>query len=136
MEHTIGESGTSEVLNLKDPERIKIYYKLLYNYPSPNTRRVYLKELKKFYGFLKMRFTDISEFKIELAHVVAYKNELLTIGGERKDKLSQNSINRSFACLQTFYEYLLDQKLVLVIPLANFDLIDFFSHDRRHIFLW
>jgi integrase/recombinase XerD len=119
MEGEIRDFRTSEVLNLKDSERNKIYYGFLYNYSSPNTRRAYLKELKKFYGFLKFRMHGISEFEVGHAHLVAYKDELISLGGERAKKLSQNTINRSFACLFAFYEYLLDQGLVTVNPVQR-----------------
>jgi integrase/recombinase XerD len=110
---------TSEVLNLKDPNRNKIYYGFLYNYSSSNTRRAYLKELKKFYAFLRRRFAEITEFEVEHSHLVAYKEELINYGGERTEKLSQNSINRTFACLYAFYEYLLDQGLVKLNPVMR-----------------
>lgn len=119
IEGKIQEFRSSEVLNLRDPDRNKIYYGFLYNYPSANTRRAYLKELKKFYGFLKTRFEAITEFQVEHAHVVAYKEELIKCGGERAESLSQNTINRSFACLHAFYEYLLDQNLVLKNPVQR-----------------
>ena len=119
MEGLTQDFRTSEVLNLKDLDRNKIYYGFLYNYSSPNTRRAYLKELKKFYGFLKFRMQGISEFEVGHAHLVAYKDELISLGGERTEKLSQNTINRSFACLFAFYEYLLDQGLVSVNPVQR-----------------
>ena len=110
---------TSEVLNLKDSERNRIYYGFLYNYSSPHTRRAYLKELKKFNGFLKFRLQGLSEFQVGHVHLVAYKDELISLGGERAEKLSQNTINRSFACLFAFYEYLLDQGLVSQNPVQR-----------------
>lgn len=116
MDNGIQKFGTSEVLNLKNPDKNKIYYGFLYNYSSANTRRAYLKELKKFYIFLKLRFQGLSEFEVEHAHLVAYKDELLRLGGERAESLSQNSINRTFACLYAFYEYLMDQGLVSTNP--------------------
>lgn len=119
IEPKVQEFRTSEVLNLKHIDKNKIYYGFLYNYTSPNTRRAYLKELKRFYGFLKIRFTTISEFEVEHAHLVAYKDELITVGGERAEKLSQNSINRTFACLFAFYEYLQDQGIVTSNPVQR-----------------
>jgi integrase/recombinase XerD len=116
IDKRIQEFTTSEVLNLKNIDRNKIYYGFLYNYTSPNTRRAYLKELKRVYAFLKVRFTTISEFEVEHAHLVAYKEELLASGGERSENLSQNTINRTFACLFAFYEYLQDQGLVQTNP--------------------
>jgi site-specific recombinase XerD len=119
MEKNIQEFRTSEVLNLKNPDRNKIYYGFLYNYSSANTRRAYLKELKKFYGFLKIRFSGLSEFEVEHAHLVAYKDELINLGGERSKTFSHNTINRTFACLYAFYEYLLDQGLVKTNPVMR-----------------
>lgn len=119
MGKEVHKFGTSQVLNLKDPDRNKIYYGFLYNYTSANTRRAYLKELKKFYVFLRARFSSISEFEVEHAHLVAYKEELISVGGERAETLSQNTINRSFACLYAFYEYLLDQGLVKANPVQR-----------------
>lgn len=119
IEPKVQEFRTSEVLNLKNIDRHKIYYGFLYNYTSLNTRRAYLKELKRFYGFLKTRFESVSEFEVEHAHLVAYKDELITIGGERTEKFSQNTINRSFACLFAFYEYLQDQGIVRSNPVQR-----------------
>ena len=119
MEMKIQDFRTSEVLNLKNIDRNKVYYGFLYNYSSPNTRRAYLKELKKFYGFLKFRLNGISEFEVGHAHLVAYKDELISLGGERAEKLSQNTINRSFACLFAFYEYLVDQGIVATNPVQR-----------------
>ena len=110
---------TSELKNLDKIDRNKIYYGFLYNYTSPNTRRAYLKELKRFYGFLKVRFAGISEFEVEHSHIVAFKDELITQGGERAEKFAQNSINRTFACLYAFYEYLQDQKLIASNPVQR-----------------
>ena len=118
-DETILKFRTSEVLSLRDPDRNKIYYGFLYNYTSPHTRRAYLKELKNFCGFLKLRFRGLSEFEVEHAHLVAYKEEIMSVGGERIAKLSQNTINRTFACLFAFYEYLLDQKLVSANPVQR-----------------
>ena len=115
----VQEFGTSEVLNLKKLDKNKIYYGFLYNYTSPNTRRAYLKELKRFYGFLKTRFNQISEFEVEHAHLVAYKDDLITGSGERAEKFSQNTINRTFACLFAFYEYLQDQGIVTTNPVQR-----------------
>ena len=116
---SVQEFRTSEVLNLKDPNRNKIYYGFLYNYTSPHTRRAYLKDLKNFCRFLQVRFKGLSEFEVEHAHLVAYKEELISKGGERTLKLSQNTINRTFACLFAFYEYLEDQKLVSANPVQR-----------------
>ena len=115
----IQKFGTSEVLNLKDPDRNKIYYGFLYNYSSSNTRRAYLKELKKFHAFLRSRFPAITEFEVEHSHLVAYKEDLINHGGERTENLSQNTINRTLACLYAFYEYLLDQNLVKLNPVMR-----------------
>jgi integrase/recombinase XerD len=115
----VQEFRTSEVQNLKTIDKNKIYYGFLYNYTSPNTRRAYLKEIKNFYGFLKTRFNQISEFEVEHAHLVAYKDELITTGGERAEKFSQNTINRTFACLFAFYEYLQDQGIVAINPVQR-----------------
>ncbi len=115
----VQEFRTSEVLNLKKLDKNKIYYGFLYNYTSPNTRRAYLKELKNFYGFLKTKFEAVSEFEVEHAHLVAYKDELITKGGERAEKFSQSTINRTFACLFAFYEYLQDQGIVASNPVQR-----------------
>jgi len=119
IDNIVSSFRTSEVLNLKDPDRNKIYYGFLYNYSSANTRRAYLKELKRFCIFLKTRFNSISEFEVEHAHLVAYKEELVSGGGERIEKFSQSSINRTFACLFAFYEYLQDQGIVTKNPVQR-----------------
>ena len=115
----VQEFGTSEVQNLKTIDKNKIYYGFLYNYTSPNSRRAYLRELKRFYGFLKTRFESVSEFEVEHAHLVAYKDDLITGRGERAEKFSQNTINRTFACLFAFYEYLQDQGIVASNPVQR-----------------
>jgi integrase/recombinase XerD len=119
MEAEVQDFRTSQVLNLKDSERNKIYYGFLYNYSSPHTRRAYLKELKKFYGFIKLRFQGLSEFDVDHAHLVAYKDELLQLGGERAQRLSLNSMNRTFSCLYAFYDYLLDLGKVKTNPVQR-----------------
>ena len=119
METKVKEFKTSEVLNLKDPDRNKIYFGFLYNYSSENTRRAYLKELKKFHIFLKTHLPTLNEFELEHAHIVAYKEYLLKSGGERAEILSQNSVNRSLACLYAFYEYLVDQGEVKSNPVQR-----------------
>lgn len=115
----IQKLGTSELLKLGSEQKIKIYYGFLYNYSSQNTRRAYLKELKKFHAFLKSNFQDLTEFDVEHAHIVAYKESVLKSGGERAEVLSQNSINRTLACLYAFYEYLLDSGKVKVNPVQR-----------------
>jgi integrase/recombinase XerD len=119
MNEIIQKFRTSEVLNLKDPERNKIYYGFLYNYSSDHTRRAYLKELKKFNVYLRLRWQGLSEFEVDHAHLVAYKDELLKLGGERATHLSQNSINRTFACLYAFYDHLIDMGKVKVNPVQR-----------------
>jgi integrase/recombinase XerD len=119
MENGVQKFGTSEVLNSKNPDRNKIYYGFLYNYSSPNTRRAYLQELMRFFHFLKAQFPHLSEFEVEHSHLVAYKENLVTHGGERAKRFSHNSINRTFACLYAFYEYLLGQELVKSNPVQR-----------------
>lgn len=115
----VQEFRSSEVSESKPIDRNKIYYGFLYNYSSPNTRRAYLKELKKFHGFLKEKFPEKNEFELEHAHLVFYKEDLLKRGGERAQIYSHNSINRTFACLYAFYEYLVDLGLVKLNPVIR-----------------
>jgi site-specific recombinase XerD len=69
--------------------------------------------------FLSLKCHGLSEFEVEHSHVVAYREDLLKNGGATRKELGQASINRAMACIFAFYEYLLDQKLVLSNPVQR-----------------
>ncbi|MBP5296822.1 MAG: tyrosine-type recombinase/integrase [Bacteriovoracaceae bacterium] len=99
-----------------------MYFGFLYNFTSPNTRKAYAKDLKKYLYFLHTFFPGLDELRAEHAHVVAYKNYLLQGSteteshvrerGEGLTHLSHRTINRHLACVWSFYQYLFDQGLV------------------------
>ena len=97
-------------------QRNKIYYGFINNYSSESTRKAYKRELGVFLRFLAEKCDGISEFKVEHSHIVAYKNHLISHGGESGRPLSQASINRSMASLYAFYEYLIDLKFIEFNP--------------------
>lgn len=111
-------NSTAEIAEFTN-EKNKLYFGFIKNYHSKHTRISYLKELKKFHLFLKLRCKGLSEFAVEHAHMVAYKEELMTLGGERKDVLSQATINRAISCLHAFYEYLIDEAKVTDNPVSR-----------------
>jgi len=89
-----------------DRDRNKIYYGFLHNFPSEHTREAYERDLRSFLAFLAQRFRGLDEFRVEHAHVVAYKEEML------RAQYSQKSINRHLSCLWSFYDYLLDLRIL------------------------
>ncbi len=94
-------------------DRNKIYYGFIHNFSSVHTRDAYTRDLRKFLGFLEERFRGLHELKVEHAHVVAFKDELL-----RTDH-APRSVNRMLATLWSFYDYLMDQELVEKNPIGR-----------------
>lgn len=89
-----------------DHDRNKIYYGFIHNFSSEHTRDAYMRDLKKFLQFLSVRFRGMDEFKVELPHVVMFKDQLVA------EDYSPKSINRVMSCLWSFYEYLIDMKYI------------------------
>ena len=89
-----------------DHDRNKIYYGFIHNFTSEHTRDAYMRDLKMFLQFLSVRFRGMNEFKVELPHVVMFKDQLVA------DDYSPKSINRVMSCLWSFYEYLIDMKYI------------------------
>lgn len=85
-------------------DRAKILYGFLKNYNSLNTQLAYKEDLGQFLKFLLHQF-KITEFRIEHAHCVAFKNYLI----ERK--YSHSSINRKLASVSAYIEYLMIEGL-------------------------
>jgi len=112
MNHPDLFSHQLPTLKLKT-DRNKIYYGFLHNFSSPHTRDAYKRDLTKFLAFIAEKFRNIDEFKIEHAHVVAFKDELI------KDEYSHRSINRILATLWSFYEYLLDLNYLEKNPISR-----------------
>ncbi len=86
-------------------DRNKIYYGFIHNFSSEHTRDAYMRDLRKFLKFLSEVFR-IDEFRVEHAHIVAFKDFL------GKGECSPKTINRTLSCLWSFYEYLIDMGLV------------------------
>jgi integrase/recombinase XerD len=102
-----------EMLSSSRGERNKLYYGFIHNYSSPHTRDAYTRDLRLFIQFLDKAFPGLTEFKVEHAHVVAFKDHLL------KEEHAQRSVNRALSTLWSFYEYLLDQQLADKNPVAR-----------------
>ena len=79
--------------------RNKLLFGFIKNYNSKNTQESYIRDLKKFLKFLFDKF-QITEFRAEHAHVVAYKDLLI---GEEYGK---SSINRMIASASAYFDYL------------------------------
>jgi integrase/recombinase XerD len=94
-------------------DRNKIYFGFIHNFSSPHTRDAYTRDLRKFLRFLEARFRGLHELRVEHAHVVAFKDELL-----RTDH-ALRSVNRILATLWSFYDYLMDQELVEKNPVGR-----------------
>ena len=105
--------------SLEFEERNKLYYGFLHNFTSHHTRKNYFKDLKIFLHFMRENFPRVPETKAEHAHLVAFKEYLLKLPGERKDGRSERSINRTLACLFSFYEYLEDLGVVKDNPVRK-----------------
>ena len=112
MDEVIEQSARSLTPFKISGQRQKLYFGFLYNFVSPNTRKAYAKDLKKYLYFLHTFFPGLDELRAEHAHVVAYKNYLLKEKGERAGQLSHRTINRCLAAVWSFYQYLFDQGLV------------------------
>lgn len=87
-------------------DRSKIYYGFIHNFSSPHTRDAYTRDLRKFLKFIEVQFKNITELQVEHAHLVAFKDYLLM------NNASPRTVNRTFATLWSFYEYLIDMDLV------------------------
>jgi len=94
-------------------DRNKIYYGFIHNFSSENTREAYRVDLIHFFLFLSDKFQRINELQAEQAHIVAYKNFLM------EKELSQRTINRKLSCLWSFYEHLIDLKLIEKNPVER-----------------
>lgn len=105
--------------SLEFEERNKIYYGFIHNFSSENTRKNYYKDLQLFLHFMREHFPRIPETRAEHAHLVAFKEYLLGLEGERKKGRSHRSVNRTLACLFSFYEYLEDLGIVRDNPLRK-----------------
>lgn len=117
MSSLIKEKTYSPSLNFED--RNKLYYGFLHNFTSEHTRKNYFKDLKIFLEFLRTHFPRVHENKAEHAHIVAFKEYLISLPGERKDGRSERSVNRTLACLFSFYEYLEEMGVVRDNPVRK-----------------
>ncbi len=105
--------------SLEFNDRNKIYYGFIHNFTSENTRKNYFKDLQMFLQFLREHFPRTIETRAEHAHIVAFKEYLVGLEGERKKGRSHRSVNRTLACLFSFYEYLEDLGLVRENPVRK-----------------
>lgn len=94
-------------------DRNKLYYGFIHNFSSENTREAYTRDLRLFLNFILDHFKNISELKIEHAHMVAFKDWML------RNEYSQRSVNRTLATLWSFYDYLMDMELLEKNPVAR-----------------
>lgn len=117
MTDLINSTQYSPTLEFED--RHKIYYGFLHNFSSMNTRKNYFKDLKLFLSFMRKYFPRINEVRAEHAHIVAFKEFLIRLEGERKQGRSHRSVNRTLACLFSFYEYLENLSLVKDNPVRK-----------------
>lgn len=79
--------------------RNKLLFGFIKNYNSKNTQESYIRDLKKFLKFLFDKF-QITEFRAEHAHVVAYKDQLIS------EEYGKSSINRMIASASAYFDYL------------------------------
>lgn len=94
-------------------DRNKIYYGFIHNFSSEHTRDAYTRDLRKFLLYLQDHFRNLNELKVEHAHVVAFKDDLL------KGNFSPRSVNRTLATLWSFYDYLMDMELIDKNPVGR-----------------
>lgn len=102
-----------ELKKTVDIDRNKIYYGFIHNFASEHTRDAYMRDLQKFLRFLGEKFRGLDEFRVELPHVVAFKDILI------QEDYSPKSINRILSCLWSFYEYLMDLNYVEKNPVSR-----------------
>ena len=94
-------------------DRSKIYYGFIHNFSSEHTREAYKRDLSKFLKFLTAHFRNLDELKVEHAHVVAFKDDLL------KNEASPRTVNRTLSTLWSFYDYLIDLELLEKNPVER-----------------
>lgn len=82
--------------------RSKLLYGFLKNYNSRATQESYRADLELFLKFLLKQFQK-TEFSLDHAHAVAYKNYLIESG------FNQNTINRRIASASAYLEYLVQE---------------------------
>lgn len=117
MTDLIAQQSYSPSVEFSD--RHKIYYGFIHNFSSENTRKNYFKDLQLFLHFMREHFPRTPESRAEHAHLVAFREFLLKHEGERKKGRSHRSVNRTLACLFSFYEYLEELGLVKDNPVRK-----------------
>lgn len=87
-----------------------ILYGFLKNYNSKDTVKAYTSDLKKYFKFIKQYYSDIKFTEINHKHLIFFRDKLI------EDGVSERSIVRILAALNSFYNYLMDLDLIDTNP--------------------
>jgi integrase/recombinase XerD len=68
---------------------------------SPNSRKLYERELKRFFGWTQCRWSEL-----QARHLGLYKAYLMELEVATGKKLSKNSLNSALTALKSFFRWL------------------------------
>jgi integrase/recombinase XerD len=80
---------------------------------SVHTRKAYEKDLNRFFKYLILRKARLGPESLNRAHVIGYKDHLLS------EKLQHTTIDRHLATLRTFFRWLVEDGILTKNPAEN-----------------
>lgn len=99
----------------------KLHYEFFKNLNSEETRKAYYSDIKHFFEFYKMAFGKSIRHpsEVERAHIIAYKDFIISCGGKDQAKASNLTVRRKISTLNTYYKFLLERDIVKFNPVEG-----------------
>jgi len=88
-----------------------LYEEFFDNFTSKHTRKSYENDLRKFFKYLNINFSELSKYnEIERGQIIAYRNWLSEEGGRYGRPSAPKSVCRKLSALSSYFDYLVEKK--------------------------
>ncbi len=88
-----------------------LYEEFFDNFTSKHTRKSYENDLRKFFEYLNINFSELSKYaQIERGQIIAYRNWLSEEGGRFGRPSAPKSVCRKLSALSSYFDYLVEKK--------------------------